>query len=141
MTRLKYSDDKKVRRHHRVVELLRQELISVIQREVKDPRLGNFTITEIELDPDMRVANVLVCRFMTGDEPKEPTKEQQDSLIHGLNSAAHFIYEKLKRRLAMKQIPSVRFAYDVRMSELSNIWNLVRRTQDQDELRGAANGV
>jgi ribosome-binding factor A len=137
MVRLKYAEDKKVRRHHRVVELLKHELHSIIQKEVKDPRLGKFTITEIELSPDLRSSNILVCCFMTGEGELEPTKEQQENLIAGLNSASHFIYERLKKRLSMKQIPTIRFAYDFRMTELSNIWNLVRKTQDE----GGAHGL
>ncbi|MDB5038101.1 MAG: ribosome-binding factor [Bacteriovoracaceae bacterium] len=147
--RMKYSDDRKERRHHRVVELLRMELTSIIQREVKDPRMGPFTITEIVLSPDIRSATIHVCRFMTGEGQNEPTKEQQEDLITALNSASHFIYERLKKRLAMKQIPSIKFVYDYRMLELSNIWNLVKKATDtnpeedpgeDDSRKGASHG-
>lgn len=141
MGRPKYSDDRKERRHHRVVELLRHELVDIIQREVKDPRLGKFTVTSVELSPDLRLAKVAVCKFVTGSDLREPSREEQETLIEGLASAQHFIYERLKRRLVMKQIPSLKFEYDSKLNEVTAIWNLVRKTSDDDQTRGLAYGV
>jgi ribosome-binding factor A len=144
---MRYSEDRKIRRHHRVVELLRQEITKIIQKEVKDPRLGPFTISEVVLSPDLRSARISVCRFVTGEGQREPSKEERDSLVDGLSSASHFIYERLKKRLAMKQIPSLRFEYDYRMSELSTIWNLVKsanetqsESSDEPDKEGASYG-
>ncbi len=136
------SDERKSRRHHRVVELVRREIVQILSREVKDPRLGNFTVTEVDLSPDIRTALIYVCRFITGDIPREPTRDEKDELVSGLSSASHFVYERLKKRLVMKQIPSIRFLYDERLAKASSMWSLVHRVQLEDAERNyEAEGV
>jgi ribosome-binding factor A len=48
------------RRTLQVGELLREELTDIIRREVKDPRLGFWSITRVEVPPDLRSARVFV---------------------------------------------------------------------------------
>lgn len=126
-------EDRKVRRHHRVVELVRQQIVEILSREVKDPRLGHFTVTDVELSPDLSSALVYVCRFVTGDQPHEPTEEEKETLLRALSSASHFIYERLKKRLVMKHIPSIRFTYDWRLSKASEVWGLVKKATSSEE--------
>lgn len=117
------SGELKSRRPQRVKELLRMELPQIIQREVKDPRVRLLTITEIDLKPDMKSAVIYVAKFLEGDGA-EPSPQEQAEVIKGLSSASHFIYEQLKKRLSMKVIPSLRFEYDIRLSQLATIWAL-----------------
>ena len=129
----KYSDDGKVRRHHRVQELVRQELSAILSREVKDPRVRSLTITEVLLKPDLKSAIVRVCKFM-GDKGilEEPTAEEKQELMDGLQASSHFVYERLKRALVMKVIPSIRFEYDHHLAEASRLWSVVKSATEGD---------
>lgn len=123
-----YTDDAKLRRQRRVADLVRQEIYEIFRSEVKDPRVRSLTITEVDLKQDLKSALIHVCKFAEGDG-HEPTQEEKDELMSGLKSSSHFIYEALKRRLAMKVIPSIKFAYDDRLAASSRIWGLIHSTQ------------
>lgn len=123
-----FSAEKKERRQKRVAELIREEIVSILRREVKDPRVKDLTVTEIDLKPDLRSVTVYVCKFAAGDG-HEPTPAEQESLMAGLKSAGHYIYESLKRRLVMKVIPSVRFEYDDRLAIGSKVWGIMNQME------------
>jgi ribosome-binding factor A len=126
-------EELKHRRHHRVVELLRQELSMILRRSVKDPRLNLLTINEINLKADLRSATVSVSRMISTENEVVSTEEQAE-ILKGLNSASHFIYEQLKKRLVMKVIPSLKFVYDTRLDGLSRIWHLISEVQANDKM-------
>jgi ribosome-binding factor A len=46
------------RRQQQVADLIQREISVLIQRELKDPRLGFVTITSVEVSPDLRHARV-----------------------------------------------------------------------------------
>ncbi len=50
-------------RRDRVQETMRTELSEIIKRDLKDPRLGFVTITDVELSNDMSHAKVFVSIF------------------------------------------------------------------------------
>ena len=54
------------RRTRQVGELLKEELDDIIRREVKDPRIGFFSITQVEVPPDLRTSRVYVS--VLGDD-------------------------------------------------------------------------
>lgn len=122
-----FSDEAKIRRHHKMVEVLRTEIYEILRREVKDPRVHDLTLTAVELSPDLRSSTIYVCKFAVGDG-HEPTTEEQVELMSGLKSASHFVYEALKKRLRMKIIPSIRFEYDNRISLSSEVWRKIHGT-------------
>ena len=95
------------RRTERVNELIREELSTLILREVKDPRLapGLTTVTEVEVSPDLRNATVYVSH-LGGDQA------ERDGIIVALRSASHFLHAELRRRLAMRHVPELAFHFD-----------------------------
>lgn len=126
----KFTEEAKLRRHHKVVEVLKAEIYEIFRREVKDPRAKSLTITQVDLKPDLKSATIYVCKFVQGDG-HEPTEEEREDLMEGLKSASRFIYESLKRRLSMKVIPTIRFSYDIGLSGGSQMWGLLRKIEDQ----------
>ena len=70
---------------------VRQEIMDIIRRELKDPRIGFVSITEVRMSPDLRSARVRVS--VLGDS------EQQQASLEGLNSAKGVIRHELGRRL------------------------------------------
>lgn len=101
------------RRTRQVGELLREELTDIIRREVKDPRIGFFSITRVDVPPDLRTARVFVSVLGT-DEERQNTQD-------ALRSAAKFIRFHLKPRLRMRQIPELDFRDDRSMEYAQQI--------------------
>src|SRR5687768_18531960 len=87
----------------RVDELLREEISAVITREVDDPRIGFVTITDVEVSPDLRHANVWVSII------GEPDQRQQS--LRALGGAMPFVRRRLGR-LRLKRIPELHVRED-----------------------------
>jgi ribosome-binding factor A len=84
---------------------VRAEIMDIIQRDLKDPRIGFVSITTVRMSPDLRSARVRVS--VLGD-----TSQQKDSLS-GLRSATGVIRHQLGRRLQnLKFSPELRFEID-----------------------------
>ncbi|MEJ7838663.1 MAG: 30S ribosome-binding factor RbfA [Thermomicrobiales bacterium] len=101
------------RRTRQVGELLREELTDIIRREVKDPRIGFFSITRVDVPPDLRTARVFVSVL--------GTEEERQNTQDALRSAAKFIRFHLKPRLRMRQIPELDFRDDRSMEYAQQI--------------------
>ncbi|MBI4200406.1 MAG: 30S ribosome-binding factor RbfA [Chloroflexi bacterium] len=93
------------RRQERVNGLLRQELSSLLAKELKDPRLSLLvTITRVDASVDLRHARVFVSVLGSAEE--------QRSAIATLQAAAGFLHHQLKERLSLRYIPSLSFTLD-----------------------------
>src|ERR671935_2821530 len=104
-------------RVERVAAQLRQEISEIIVRDLKDPRIGMASITEVKLSPDLRNATVKVS--VVGES------EGQHAAIDGLEHAKGFIRRELGARLSnLRFAPDLHFqldegvAYSVRVSQL-----------------------
>jgi ribosome-binding factor A len=84
---------------------VREEIMSIIRRELKDPRIGFVSITGVRMSPDLRQARVRVS--VLGNQ------EQQKESISGLISAKGLIRHELGKRLQnLKFSPELRFELD-----------------------------
>jgi ribosome-binding factor A len=91
-------------RNDRIDELLRQEIGSIVAREVADPRVGFATITKVETTPDLRHAKVWVSVI---GQPKERT-----ATISALSRAMPFVRHELGKTLRLKRIPDLHVELD-----------------------------
>ena len=112
------------RRTRQVGELLREELDDIIRREVKDPRIGFFSITRVDVPTDLRSARVYISVLGTDDE--------REQTLTALRSAAGYIRHVLKPRLRMRQIPDLEFRDDRSMEYAQQITQALRDVQDRD---------
>jgi len=87
----------------RLDELLREEISQVIRREVDDPRIGFVTITDVEVSPDLRHANVWVSVIGSVEERKQS--------LRALSHAMPFVRARLGR-LRLKRIPDLHVKED-----------------------------
>jgi len=92
------------RRTRQVGEMLKEELDDIIRKEMDDPRLGFWTITHVDVPPDLRTARVYVSVLGTEAERTET--------LAALRAGASFIRRHLKPRLRMRQIPDLEFRDD-----------------------------
>lgn len=116
------------RRTRQVGELLREELTDIIRRDVKDPRVGFMSITQVEVPTDLRSARVFVSVL--------GTEEERSATLTALRSAAGYIRRQLKPRLRMRQIPELDFRDDRSMEHAQQIAETLRQL-DQDRERSA----
>lgn len=103
------------KRTARVAQELRQEIALIIQQEVKDPRLGFVTITNVELSPDATHARVFFS-CLGGEDERERS-------LQALEHSAKFIRALIKKRFRLRVIPALAFRHDetieqsIRLSE------------------------
>ncbi len=103
-------------RKDRVSEQVLRELAELIRLELKDPRVGFITLTDVELTPDYAHAKVFFTTL--GGEEKVP------GILAGLRRASGFLRRELGRRVRIHTTPELHFAYDAsieRGSELSKL--------------------
>lgn len=114
------------RRTRQVGELLKEELTDIIRREVKDPRIGFMSITEVDVTPDLRQARVFISVLH---------EEERAGTMDALVSAAAFIRHHLKPRLRMRQIPMLDFRDDRSMAYAQHITDTLRQIEREDAER------
>jgi ribosome-binding factor A len=88
----------------RVDEAMRQVLGDALAHELKDPRVGFVTLTDVKTSPDLRHARVYVS--VLGDQPA------REATLAGLRSAHGFLQGRVAGELRLKRTPELRFELD-----------------------------
>ena len=91
-------------RRLRLGDQLQVEIATLIQHEVRDPRIGFVTVTEVRMSPDLQYARVYVS--ILGEE-----SEKQESL-DALERARGFLKAQIGKRLRLRYVPELRFVVD-----------------------------
>ena len=91
-------------RMRRVNESIKEILGDAITTELKDPRIGFVTVTEVDTSPDLRAARVYVS--VLGSE------EERERSLAGLRSSHGFLQGKIASAMRMKRTPTLTFEYD-----------------------------
>ncbi len=88
----------------RVDEAIRQVIGDALAGELKDPRVGFVTVTDVTTSADLSHARVYVS--VLGDEA------QREQSLAGLRSAHGFLQARIANELALKRTPTLEFSYD-----------------------------
>jgi ribosome-binding factor A len=88
----------------RVDEAVREVLGDAVSKDLKDPRVGFVTVTEVRTSRDLRHARVFVSVFGTPDE--------RAATLDGLRSAHGLLQARIARELRLKRTPALEFALD-----------------------------
>jgi ribosome-binding factor A len=107
------------KRLDRVNQLIKEEISLVLQRELKDPRLGFVTVTEVETAKDLRLAKVFVS--VLGDDA------QWAGSMGALHRARGFIRHWLRDHLELRVTPELDFRPDRSMAHAARIQELLKR--------------
>ena len=118
---------KEFSRGQRVAEQIRRELAELIRLEVKDPRVGFISLTDVELTPDYAHAKVFFTS-MTGEQGL-------DEILAGLRRASGFLRRELGRRVRIHTTPELHFQYDRSVEEGSRLSSLIDRAVSEDRAR------
>lgn len=96
-------------RARRVGEQIQQILAQLIQREIKDPRVGMVTVTAVKVSRDFEHARVYVS--LLGDQEKISTA------LEGLEHASGFLRRELAHQIKLRCTPQLHFEYDSSLEE------------------------
>lgn len=117
-------------RARRLGEQIQRELTELLRRDVKDERIGNVTITAVNVTGDLRTARVYYLVF--GREGPDPKVQR------GLQSAAGFLRNALSRSLMIRHTPTLSFELDTSIEHgvrLSRLIDAVNKPANRDAAR------
>src|SRR5215510_6044293 len=91
-------------RRERIAESLLEEISGLLRDEVRDPRVGFVTLTEVRVTPDLSQARVFLTVM--------GTEEQRRQSLAALTRAAGFLQRQIFRRLRLKKALTLQFEFD-----------------------------
>jgi ribosome-binding factor A len=115
-------------RAQRLGEQIQRDLALLIQRELKDPRVGMVTVNFVELSKDLSYADVNVT-VLVPDDAEEKIVESMAIL----NQASSFLRAELGRGLKVRKVPLLRFHYDDSLKRGSHINSLIYQALKNDQ--------
>jgi|SRR5690349_19723058 len=115
--------EKRGQQYHRerLAEALREEIETIIEGELADPRIGLVNVSEVQLAPDSRSAQIYVV--VQGND------EDADQTLLGLRGAAGFVRNELTERLHLRRAPELFFQVDRSQQYQARITELLSRTK------------
>ena len=107
-------------------EALREEIASLVEGELEDPRIGLVTVNEVQLSPDGKVARVFVA--VVGSE------EEAAESLEGLNASRGFIRHALTANLGLRHAPDVVFVLDQSEERGNRVDELLKRIEKRKRM-------
>ena len=112
-------------RVNRVAELIRQEIAALLQRGVKDPRVGFVSVMEVKMSTDLRYADVFVSLFGSDSAKK--------GSLAGLRRSSGWIRRELGKRLRLRFTPEVRFHEDTRLDAAYRLEEVIQKIHNEKD--------
>ncbi|NWN89907.1 30S ribosome-binding factor RbfA [Marinobacter adhaerens] len=109
----------------RIGDQMQRELAQLIQREVKDPRLGMVTVNAVKVSRDLGYADIYVS-LMSTEELTADSPEVKES-VFVLNKAAGFLRGQVGRAMKLRVVPQLRFHFDELQGYSRKMDNLIRK--------------
>ena len=105
------------RRTDRLGELFGEEISKLLQKGLKDPRVGFATINRVDITEDLSYAKVLVSVMGTDKE--------KTSTIIGLRNSSGFIRQFLGKGIKIRKIPELQFVLDENLDHAMHIQDIL----------------
>ncbi|MFM1887526.1 MAG: ribosome-binding factor [Pseudomonadota bacterium] len=122
----------KGQRQQRISQEVQRCLADLISREVKDPRVGPVTVTEVRVASDLSVAQVYIVPF-GGARPAE-------GMLVGLGNAAGFLRGEVGRRVGLRHAPRLEFHLDESFDRAAHLSSLITEAVRSDGERSTSAG-
>ncbi len=118
-------------RSQRVADQIQKDVAELIAMELKDPRVGMITLTEVQLTPDYAHAKIFFTTLLDNEAAVQNT-------LQGLRKAAGFLRAQLGKRLHIHTLPELHFVHDTSPSRGAALSKLIdqanaSRAKDADE--------
>jgi ribosome-binding factor A len=111
-------------RHGRIEAQMQRVLSELISREVKDPRVGNVTITAVQIAHDLATARIYFVPFAGGHDPVQ--------VAEGLARAGGFLRGAVGRQLGLRHAPRLSFEFDETLDKAAHLTDLINRAVASD---------
>jgi ribosome-binding factor A len=118
----------------RVADFVRDELAQIMQRHMRDPRVGLVSVNDVTVSKDLSYAEIYVSSVDTS------SAEERDELISVLNKAAGFFRSELAKRHSMRTTPKPRFHYDELVEKGPALEALIESAISEDASRRVESG-
>jgi ribosome-binding factor A len=115
-------------RSRRIADQIQRDLSDIIRLELKDPRVGMITITDVDVSPDTKNAKVFFT--VLGDQARI------DDATAGLRRAAGFLRSELAQRMETRSVPQLQFSYDASVERGMHLSQLIDAAVAEDAARG-----
>ena len=114
----------------RVADFVRDEVSRILQRDMRDPRVGSFvSVNDVKVSKDLSYAEIYVSSLQANDA------KAQSELVDVLNRAAGFFRTELSKRHTMRTTPKPRFHYDELVERGPRLERLIGKAVTQDQQR------
>ena len=117
------------KRSDRVSQELKKEVAVILQREVKYPRIGMVTVSDVEVSRDLAYAKIFVTFLFDNDQ------EAINQGMKGLEKASPYIRSLVGKAMRLRIVPELRFIYDESLVEGMRMSNLVSNVIREDEAK------
>ena len=111
------------KRSERVAGQLRRDLAKLIQQEIKDPKVGFVSLSDVEVTRDLSHAKVFITVF-------EPEKAEES--LKALRHASTFLRLRLGQELRLRHVPELHFVHDDSVEQGSHIDELISKALNAD---------
>lgn len=112
-------------RPERLAESIKKEVSELLRAELKDPRVGFATVTDVEVSGDLKYAKIYVS--VLGET------EERNSAMAALKKAQGFIRTELGRRIRMRHVPEVTFKLDQSLDHGARVMELLKEVRVKDD--------
>ena len=110
-------------RPQKIAKSIKRYVSKIIQEELKDPRIGFVTITDVEITKDLKYARVYYS--ILGD------KTERNNTINALKSAGGYIKKLVGRNLGIRYIPEIIFVEDKAAERAGNIYRILDNIKEK----------
>lgn len=111
-------------RIEKVQELIKQEVSQIILKELKDPRIGFVTVTQVDVTGDLRSAKIYVSLM--------GSQEQIKDCWDGLQKALGYIRREIGKRIRLRCTPELSFQLDKSLDYSVHIQELLSKIKDDE---------
>lgn len=127
----------------KVADLIQRELSTLIQREVRDPRIGMVTVNEARVSRDLAFSDVYFTVLGNGGAGEAGEVQEVDEakeVENALNQASGFLRSQLARILKTRTTPKLRFHYDNTTRNAAKLDEAIAAAVERDAAGRLANG-
>jgi ribosome-binding factor A len=111
-------------RARKIADRIREITVRALEREVKDPRLGFVTITDVRVTGDLQHASIFYTVY--------GTDEERDDTAKALSSAKGVVRREIGKGLSLRLTPSIEFFLDALPENASTIEHLLDEARVRD---------
>src|SRR3954470_21129502 len=125
-------------RVRKIADRIKVIVAEMLERRVKDPRLGFVTVTDVRVSGDTQQASIFYTVFALD---QEQSSEDIAATAAALESAKGLIRSEVGKQLGMRHVPNLEFVADALPATARHLDEVLAKARAQDEAAAAARGT